>query len=385
MQTHVASRDTTLVTCWNLARTDGIVQTFTEHDQPIFIDLADGDGLLTYAASSGYSRTAISSSATFAVDNMDVEGFLDPSAFTVEDIEAGRYDFAEVRIFMVNWADPSMGIIRFRRGYLGDISENEAGFVAELRGLLERYNSIEVAGLYAPTCRADLGDQPGASPSIHGCKVRLDPPFWAALTPYTVRPPRDGGLGSVIKPLAFIDRHMKCVTAGTSGITEPSWNTTVGGTTNDGTVVWEIERALTIETSVDTVTDRGEFTVVYTGDAPDVLLTDGLAKFISGNNALINLEIKSWVLSTKTIILALPAPLDITPALESNLLLEDGSGVLLLEDGSSLLLETGDIIHLQAGCAKDRAACKGHDNIYNARAEWHVPGVKVIFRTAANQ
>jgi len=370
--------------CWRIDRRDGIIQAFTEHDLPIFVDLADGDGLITYEASSGYSRTAVDSSNTFAVDNMDVFGFLDPGAFQSIDIDAGRYDFAEVRIFMVNWADTSMSIIKFVRGFIGDIEQNEAAFRAELRSLLDRY-SDELVGLASPTCRADLGDLPGASPSIHGCKVSTDPSFWAPNTPYTERPVRDAGLGDVVKPLEFNDRYFRCTTPGTSGSSEPSWNLTIGGTTSDGSVVWTTEEALVLETGIATVTDRGEFTVTYTGDAPDALMTGGLARCITGNNALINMEIRSWTLSTKKVILALPFPLDLISTADSEILLEDDSGALLLEDGFKLLQESGDIVHLVAGCAKDRDACKAYDNIFNMRAEIHVPGVKVIFRTAANQ
>lgn len=35
-------------------------------------------------------------------------------------------------------------------------------------------------------------------------------------------------------------KFMKCVTAGTSGGTEPSWSDTTGATVNDGTVIWEV-------------------------------------------------------------------------------------------------------------------------------------------------
>jgi hypothetical protein len=37
---------------------------------------------------------------------------------------------------------------------------------------------------------------------------------------------------------AYLGIHFECTTAGTTGGAEPSWNTTVGGATNDGTCVW---------------------------------------------------------------------------------------------------------------------------------------------------
>ncbi|KKL96230.1 hypothetical protein LCGC14_1846530, partial [marine sediment metagenome] len=197
-----------------------------------------------------------------------------------------------------------------------------------------------------------------------------------------VRAARDAATGSVVRPSTFNDRHFKCTTAGTSGGSEPAWDTTIGNTTADGSVVWTTEQALTIEVTVDTVTDSGVFTVVYSGDAPDALLTGGLLTFIGGHNANVPpIEVKTWVLSTRTITLFLPAPFNVGGITDSFLGLEDGSGNILLEGGDDLLLESGDVLKINAGCAKDRLACISFDNIYNAQAEWYVPGTKVLFRT----
>lgn len=59
---------------------------------------------------------------------------------------------------------------------------------------------------------------------------------WAATTPYVVgdRVLRSTGVGTEnVEGLFF-----RCSTAGTSGGTEPTWDTTPDNTTNDGTVVW---------------------------------------------------------------------------------------------------------------------------------------------------
>ena len=55
---------------------------------------------------------------------------------------------------------------------------------------------------------------------------------WQASTAYAV--------DDMIRPTSPTSpsRVFKCTTAGTSGGTEPTWNTTVDGTTNDGTAVW---------------------------------------------------------------------------------------------------------------------------------------------------
>ncbi len=385
MTTHIALPNMTLAMCWQVESRYGDRKAFTELDEDLLVDLADGNGFILYKAIGSFKRSAIRSTNTFSVDNLNVEGLLDPDEFSAEDVLSGRYDYAEVKIFMVNFEDLADGVIRFRRGFLGDIVVLESSFEAQLRGLLERYND-EIVGTYSPNCRADLGDLPGFTPSVHGCKVLLDPPVWLALTAYTVRPPRDAALGSIVSPTVFNDRQFKCTIAGTSGATEPAWNLTLGATTTDGTVTWEAIQALKIPTTVVTAQPGNiEFTVAYTGDAPDVLYDGGLVEFLDGLNKGFKVEIETWVLSTKTVKLSLPVSRNvfpIIPAIESELLLENGTDKLLLEDGTgTLLLETGASITMLAGCLKDLPACQSFDNIFNMRAETRVPGAKVILRT----
>jgi len=62
-------------------------------------------------------------------------------------------------------------------------------------------------------------------------KLKLWPETSARNTAYTV--------GDVIKPTTYASHSYKCTTAGTShATTEPTWTTTNGGTTTDGTAVF---------------------------------------------------------------------------------------------------------------------------------------------------
>jgi len=337
-------------------RTSGTIQGFTLHDKDIKQDLSDGNGTVTYQAASSFIQRAIANTDTFAVDNTEVEGILDSTAFDQDDIDAGVYDRAEIKIFLVDWTDLTLDPIKLRRGHIGEITTAEKSFKAELRGMLQRYTE-EIVEVYTPSCRVDLGDT--------RCGVRLEPPNWAAPTAYTVREARDAATGSVVRPTddsasGFNDRHFKCTTAGTSGGSEPAWNLTIGGTTSDGSVTWTTIQALTIETEISAVsgsiTSNAEFIIDYSGDAPDILLTGGLATWSTGSNIVVPpMEVRSWDLATKTIILFLPMPFD---------------------------LVVGDVLKIQAGCAKDVATCRDtFDNIYNFQGEPYVPGAKVLFRT----
>ncbi len=148
---HLAGEVTTLATCWKITRRDAVVLGFTDHVRDLEID-----GVL-YRAASGYTRTAIRSTSDLAVDNLDVESVFSDEGITETDLRAGLYDFAEIRMFLVNYQDLSQGILKLRRGWLGEISIRDGMYVAELRGMVQKLQ-MTVGEVYAPDCSADLGD-----------------------------------------------------------------------------------------------------------------------------------------------------------------------------------------------------------------------------------
>lgn len=172
LEAHLAAETTTLATCWRITRRDGRAFFFTDHDRDL---LFEGN---SYRASCGYSRTAIANDASLAVDNLEVEGVFDSAEITEQDLRAGLFDQAEVRVFLVNWADLGQGSLPMRRGWFGEVTLCEQGFFrTELRGMTQAL-SQHIGELYSPECRADLGD--------HRCKVPIQPPEIARSTAYRV-------------------------------------------------------------------------------------------------------------------------------------------------------------------------------------------------------
>lgn len=152
MQAHVAQEVTSLCSCWKIVRRDGKVFGFTDHDRSFLYDNVE------YEAQEGFNRTAIASDGSLAVDNLDVTGFLDSEALTEEDMRNGLFNFASVYVFLVNWADLSMGEIKLRRGWFGEITTTSNGeFTIELRGLTQALGH-GFAENYSPECRADFCD-----------------------------------------------------------------------------------------------------------------------------------------------------------------------------------------------------------------------------------
>jgi len=151
LQTHIAQQVTSLAECLKITRTDGSVVRLTTHDSSITID---GD---IYRAEASYSRSALQSTDTLSVDNAELYFVLDGVYLKKEDFENGLYDQAPFEMVIVNWEDPSDGVIALKKGTLGDITFNsETNVTVQLRGLTQALQKT-IVEKYSPTCRVNLG------------------------------------------------------------------------------------------------------------------------------------------------------------------------------------------------------------------------------------
>lgn len=337
---HLAGEVTTLATCWRIARMDGQVFRFTDHDRDL---LVDGE---TYRASTGYSRTAVASNADLAVDNLDVEGVFDSAELSETDLRAGRFDRAEVRIFLVNWADPGQGVLKLRRGWFGEVSLGEQGiFRTELRGLTQAL-AQRIGELYGPECRADLGDP--------RCQVPVEPPLSVRGTAYAkgdvVRVATADG---TIDSLAFADRVHRCTQAGVTAAVQPDYGSAVGAVTIDGAAAFAAEEAWTRAGTVLAVESRTIFTASITEPrAVDGWFAGGVLSFETGANAGASMEVKRWTRDPGRMELYLPL---------------------------GYVIEPGDRFRVHPGCDKRLDTCRERfANVLNFRGEPYIPGQDLL-------
>ncbi|SEQ64213.1 DUF2163 domain-containing protein [Thalassovita taeanensis] len=147
---HLQSGVTTLCRCWSIRRKDGETYGFTDHD----LDLKfEG---IRFKADTGLSAMALQQGTGLSVDNTEALGALSDAAVSEEDIEAGRFDAASVRCWLVNWADVAQRALQFN-GMIGELSRAAGGFQAELRGLTDMLNQ-PVGRVYQRPCTAVFGD-----------------------------------------------------------------------------------------------------------------------------------------------------------------------------------------------------------------------------------
>lgn len=188
LKNHLQSEVMTLAWCWRLTRADTVQLGFTTLDQDLTIDG------LTYKASTGFFPGAIASSNDLEVNNSELTSILDDASITERDLWGGKYDFAKLDLFLVNYlalpsslsANPPefLGLLS---GYLGEVSHDDRTFTIQYRGASDLLNQ-KVIEQTSPTCRAVFGDDrckkdlTGLTHSLTVATVTSDRIFSSAFT-----------------------------------------------------------------------------------------------------------------------------------------------------------------------------------------------------------
>ena len=338
LTTHLAGELLTLATLWKLTRIDGTSFHFTDHDKPITFD---GD---VYVAGIGYDRSAIEDKADLSSDNVDIKGILDTTEISREDIRAGLFDGASVWVRVVDYTDPSSAIIR-RRGWLGEVRQNNLGqFDTELRGLSEAF-SENLSKVYTPGCPIDVG-----SSGIGNCNRLMAPALIVDDNRYR--------LGDEVTLAEYPERVYRCTTAGNSAVAYDHYlfDVAIGATVTDGTVTWTAFGTWgnTGTVLVSPTPDRRTFTVNVTEErlvADPRWYDGGLLTWLTGDNAGTSQEMKFFDQSSG----------------------DDGEVTLYLR--APFDVNMGDTATLFPGCDKSISQCSSKfGNHLNFQGFPHIPG-----------
>jgi hypothetical protein len=390
----LAARAATLAQLWKIIRTDGEIFGFTDHDCDIVY------GGVTFQAAKGHLPSAIANAGNLAVDNLDVATMLDADLITEADIMAGVWDNAVVDLYQIDYEHPEYGVMILAAGWkVGNFSVKDHEFAVEIRSKTQALQQV-IIELTSPECRASLGDA--------RCKIALQPALWQAMEDVTLGTVRrataydsrrqvaivagatgaaepswnttpgeqtvDGTctwlccdllevdpweaeeevtLGEIRRATVYDYRQYVCIAAGTTGVSEPSWDTTPGEQTADGTVAWLCIAAWHKEAAVTGVTDRRQFEAVSLADA-DGAFNYGVLLWLTGANAGYEMEVKSWILGTHTVTLFEKMP---------------------------FVIAIGDTFAIAMGCDRRLATCKARfNNVVNFRGEPYLPGTDEVLR-----
>ncbi|WP_108811143.1 baseplate hub domain-containing protein [Sphingorhabdus sp. Alg231-15] len=149
---------TTSCYAWRLERADGVTIGFVSHDQDLMIDH------VRYRAAPGMVPSTIALSDSLQLDSVDIEGVMTSAAIAEPDLIAGRWNGAQLHIYLVNWESPEDEPLHLISGEFGEITRSGDAFRVEVLGGTSCLDEA-IAPLTSPTCRARLGDR--------ACKISL--------------------------------------------------------------------------------------------------------------------------------------------------------------------------------------------------------------------
>lgn len=154
---HLEHRTKRLATLWRLERTDGDVQTFTNHDKNITFDSATTNrGLISpdvrvYTPVGGFDGSAKRRETGLKAQNLDFKGIISSSAITVDDLRAGRYRGADLQEFVVDHRYPFKGAIVQNKYTVQDALFNGEFWSALLAGTAHKFAS-KTGELFSKFC-----------------------------------------------------------------------------------------------------------------------------------------------------------------------------------------------------------------------------------------
>lgn len=191
---------TTRARCWRVARRDGVVLGFTDHDRPLTFEGVTFEPGAALAPSEAVATLGLSAG------DQEISGALSSDAITEADLRRGAYDGAEVRVWDVDWTDVSARALAAVY-VLGEVERTDSAFVAEVQtraaGLERRAGRHILA-----TCDAEFGDaRCGADVTVGGPNAKAG----------TVEAVNGLALSSAVAkaaPAGFFDRGVLTWTAG---------------------------------------------------------------------------------------------------------------------------------------------------------------------------
>lgn len=294
-----------------------------------------------FAASNSVTVSSIASQLGMTAGRVDVSGSFDAAGITEAACHAGVYDFAEVEVYCFNWQDVTMGYWTPLKGHVSDVAIDGRQWVFECADLLDMFTQ-SVVEITSATCRAELFDS--------RCKVPSEPATWQASTIHQPVSSTDASIGAWIKPTVPNRRWFKCGDGGTTGLTEPTWDTAISAHTADNTIAFWTTLYALIQDATVTAKSSNQVFADSAITEPDDFWAYGKVLWLTGANAGASVEIKS---QTGTVLeLFVPMRYDV---------------------------QIGDTFRLFAGCDKKKATCRDKfNNIANMRAEPDKPSSKLL-------
>jgi len=150
MRENLDARATTFCHCWRLARQDGAIMGFTDHDR----DLAF-NGVI-FRANTGLSASQLETGLGLAPGSSEATGALRDDSLLETDLLNALYDGASIETWLVDWSNIADRVL-LDVATIGEVRRSEFAFNAELRSIAHVFDQPQ-GRTFQRGCSADLGD-----------------------------------------------------------------------------------------------------------------------------------------------------------------------------------------------------------------------------------
>jgi len=152
---------TQLTKCWahlfKITRRDGVIMRMTDHDATLWFK-EGGTTAYEYSPLGAPNMNSQRWTANWNPDSSELEGFfLESDGVEQSHIREGRYDRAQIDVYVVDWRWPWIGSFRMDRYWFHDFQYSEERWATEIRSLAEQ-TSYNINRIHNKRCDADLGD-----------------------------------------------------------------------------------------------------------------------------------------------------------------------------------------------------------------------------------
>ena len=338
LATHLAQDTTTLAFLFKLTYTHPVNGPTSIGFTTAGVDLTFSG--VSYPADNGVTHSTFTSQIGLTADKFDLSGPLTAGGITEANIHAGIYDFADVDVYLCNWASPTTPPATWGKYKVGEISLSGREWIMECSEITDQFR-LSIVELTSPSCRVDLFST--------RCKVPATVPVWTPSTFYSLSSPYEAEQGSWVRPSVQNRFIYRCTVDGTSQASEPTWNLVNGGLTVETNVTWTARNPYVLTGSVTAKTSNQVFADSTITEANNYWQF-GKIVWLTGANAGYSMEIKS---QTATVIELY------FPMINA--------------------IAVGDTFNIYTGCDKSRQTCNDKFlNIWNMQAEPNKPSRKIM-------